>query len=290
VAVALNLRDPEATKLYRGYWKLKGLDKLNIIHKETNGKLWPVWKLYQRLVKKNGMSIEQVVNVVEIAIHKLPYMESLYRQVKDEVNRLRYTRQILINEIEARKRKISLLDMTAFFSEQDCKRKHQEIQELTALKDRIEKLIANVSNGEAYSKLKAIVKENVKAVLLENKKLILVSFAAIIQALKADPQMVNLIYSITTTENNGEQHKDNNVAKYLEFNKNSLLDLAEKHYENLVESLTINFISSAAASFSNSTLSSPPSSSVFSSPSNQSDTHRTAEPENFHNIKGDIAD
>jgi predicted transcriptional regulator len=46
VAIIINLREPEVTKLYRGYWKLKGLDKLNIIHKETKGKLWPVWKLY----------------------------------------------------------------------------------------------------------------------------------------------------------------------------------------------------------------------------------------------------
>jgi hypothetical protein len=29
LAIILNLRDPEATKLYREYWKLMGLDKLN---------------------------------------------------------------------------------------------------------------------------------------------------------------------------------------------------------------------------------------------------------------------
>ena len=33
------------------------------------------------------MSIEQVANVVEIAIDKLPYMESLYEQVKDQVEK-----------------------------------------------------------------------------------------------------------------------------------------------------------------------------------------------------------
>jgi len=40
VAIALNLRELEATKLYREHWKMRGLDKLNIIHKETNGKIW----------------------------------------------------------------------------------------------------------------------------------------------------------------------------------------------------------------------------------------------------------
>jgi DNA-binding transcriptional regulator LsrR (DeoR family) len=72
VAIALNIRQSEAAKYYREYWKLKGLDKLNIIHIETNGNTWPLWKLYKELIKKRGMSIVQVVNVVEIAIHKLP--------------------------------------------------------------------------------------------------------------------------------------------------------------------------------------------------------------------------
>jgi hypothetical protein len=72
------------------------------------------------------MSIAQVVNVVEIAIHKLPHMESLYKQLKDEVDKLQYLRQGLLNDIEALKYKISILDKTAFSIEQDCKRKNNK--------------------------------------------------------------------------------------------------------------------------------------------------------------------
>jgi hypothetical protein len=54
-------------------------------------------------------------------------------------------------------------------------------------------LIANILNGEGYSKLKQIAKENVKAVLSDNKIVISTAFAALIQTIKADPQMVNLI-------------------------------------------------------------------------------------------------
>src|SRR5215216_7563413 len=67
VAIALNLTEPRVSKMYREYWKLKRLDILNLIYKETNGKIWPLWKLYQELIKKKGMSIEQVVNSVDIA-------------------------------------------------------------------------------------------------------------------------------------------------------------------------------------------------------------------------------
>jgi hypothetical protein len=41
------------------------------------------------------MSVEQVVNVVEITIHKLPYMESIYRQVKDQAEKMQRTIQRL---------------------------------------------------------------------------------------------------------------------------------------------------------------------------------------------------
>ncbi len=135
-------------------------------------------------------------------------------------------------------------------------------------------------NEEGYSKLKAIVKESVRADLAENKKLISISFVTLIQTIKADPQMVKLIQNIPSA-NNGEQYKDdnNNITKYLELNKDRILNLGEKNYENLIEALTNNVID-AAASSSNATL---------LSPSTGSDTYIRKESESFHH-KGDIAD
>jgi hypothetical protein len=289
VAIILNLREPEVTKLYRGYWKLKGLDKLNIIHKETNGKIWLLWKLYKQLIKKRHMSIEQVVNVVDIAVNRLPHMENLYRQAKDEAEKLQRTIQRLANDIRALEYKISILDKIAFSCEQDCKRIEQQIQELGDKKHRLEKFIATILNGEGYSKLNQIAKESVKAVLSDNKILISIAFAALIQTLKTDLEMVKLIYNIPSA-NNGEQNEDNNnnITKYLEFNKDTLLDLAEKNYQNLVETLTNNAIIDSS---SNPTLSLPQSSSpTFPNPSEQSDTHRIEESDIYHNSRGDIAE
>jgi septal ring factor EnvC (AmiA/AmiB activator) len=219
-------------------------------------------------------------------------METLYRQIKDEAEKMQRTVQRLANDVAALERKLSLLDKIAFASEQDCRRKEQQIQDLTAEKDRIEKLIAYILNGESYSKLNQIVKENVKVVLSEKRVLISISFAAVIQTLKVDPQMIKLIQNISRA-NDGEQYKDNdiNITQYFESNKDRILDLAEKHYENLVEALTNNAIKTAADASSNSTLSLPQSSSTLNlSPYNQSDSYRIEESEGFQNSKGDIAD
>jgi DNA repair ATPase RecN len=124
-------------------------------------------KLYKELIKKKRMSIEKVANPVDTDINKLPYVETLYSQAKDQAEKMQHTIQRLANDIPAKEYKISILDNIAFSSEQDCRRKYHEIRELIAQKDRLEKLIATMlsDDNEDYTKLKAIVKENVKAVL-----------------------------------------------------------------------------------------------------------------------------
>jgi hypothetical protein len=99
--------------------------------------------------------------------------------------------------------------------------------------------------------------------------------------------LVKLIQNIPSA-NDVEQHKDNNnsITKYLESNKDKILDLAKKNYENLVEALTNNAIATAS---SNPTLSSSLS-SPFVDSYNQSDTYRIEHTESFPNSKGDIAD
>jgi hypothetical protein len=288
VAITLNLGQPEVTRVYGEYWRLKRLHILNSIYKETNGKLSLFLKLY-RLMKEKGMSVDQVVNAVGIAIHKIPHMGNLYEQVTDQINKMQRTRQGLVNDIEERKNKISILYQTAFSIEQECKRTEQRVQELYAQKDRLEKLIADILNGEGYTMIKQIVKDNVKTVLSDKKILISISFVALIQTIKADPQMVKLIQNIHSA-NDSEQHNDNNnnIIKYIEANKNSILHLTEKNYENLVEALTNNAINSAASS-SNFTLSLS-SSSTFPNLSNQSDMYKIKDSESFHHSRGDIAD
>jgi hypothetical protein len=82
------------------------------------------------------------------------------------------------------------------------------------------------------------------------------------------------------------KHKDNsnNITKYLELNKDSVLHLAEKNYENLVEELTNDSITNAS---SNATLSSPRSSWALPNLSDQNNTYRIEEPGSFHNSEGE---
>ena len=103
--------------------------------------------------------------------------------------------------------------------------------------------------------------------------------------------MVNLILNIPSA-NDGEHKDNNNIIKYLQSNKDSILNLVEKNYENIVEALTNKFIgtTTTASPSSSPTLSLPQSSSTFPNLSDQSNTYRIEEPEIYDDSKGDIAD
>jgi septal ring factor EnvC (AmiA/AmiB activator) len=77
----------------------------------------------------------KVVNAVDIAVNRLPHMESLYKQAKDQAEKIQCTIQRLANYIEERKTKISILDKIVFSSEQECRRTEQQLQGLTDKKD-----------------------------------------------------------------------------------------------------------------------------------------------------------
>ena len=70
------------------------------------------------------------------------------------------------------------------------------MHELTDKKDRLEKFVANILKkyNEVYSKLKQFV----RAVLSDNKILLSTPVVALLQTLKADPQLARVIQNITT--------------------------------------------------------------------------------------------
>jgi transposase len=59
VAIALNLRESEATKSYKEYWELKQLHNLNIVYEELKGDIDPFLRLY-KLSQAKGMGRQSI--------------------------------------------------------------------------------------------------------------------------------------------------------------------------------------------------------------------------------------
>jgi hypothetical protein len=92
VAIALNLRESEATKLYKEFWKLKQLHNLHMVYEETKGNIDPFLKLF-RSSKAAGVSALDVINLLEIANTNLPDIQFRYERLKREVNKLEFNKK-----------------------------------------------------------------------------------------------------------------------------------------------------------------------------------------------------
>lgn len=107
VAIMLDIPEPQATQFHFEYFRLTGQDELISLYARTKGKLSSLLKLFDELAVNRGMSIEQIANVVEISLHKLPNMESLYDQAKREVERLVEKRDYLLFNINSLKKELA---------------------------------------------------------------------------------------------------------------------------------------------------------------------------------------
>jgi predicted transcriptional regulator len=87
VAIELNLRESEATKFCREYWKLKQLHNLNTVYEEIKDDIASFLKLY-RLSKAKGMGVNQVVNLLTIANNDLPAIEERFKRLRNDISML----------------------------------------------------------------------------------------------------------------------------------------------------------------------------------------------------------
>jgi transposase len=191
VAIALNLRESEATKLYKGYWKLKQSHNLNTIYEETKGDITPFLRLY-RLSKAKGMGVQQVVNLLEIANTDLPDIQCRYERIKREVNTLEFKKQqshrtmaYFNNQIETQRNALTSYRIS-------CIRQRRKIEKLYNEKARLEALVTGFkNNNEDYLKIKQAAEEKVKDVLTNGKLILKFATFSVIESLRSNPELYN---------------------------------------------------------------------------------------------------
>jgi hypothetical protein len=260
LAIALNLRESEATKFNKEYWKLKQLHKLNIVYEELKGDIDPFLKLY-KLSKANGMGVKQVVNLLQIANNDLPAVEKRFKRLRNEISMLQFQKSIderslyqLNNQIASTTKLLNSLRMS-------CGRERREIEKLYNEKARLKALVTGFksNNGDYLNKIKQAAEENVKSVLTDNKLLLKFSMRSIIESLRMNPELRNFVlYKISNNAYDSnylslmsrqQQHQSFNDS-YTAL----ILEEAEKLYNKLTTELTNRIIAAAAAAIRASSL------------------------------------
>ena len=85
VAIRLELGEPLASKLYKGYLKLKGLIGVVLLYEEIGEDVWSYLDLY-KLGISTGNSNKEIVSAVDTVLNKLPDAREALDQTKKEEN------------------------------------------------------------------------------------------------------------------------------------------------------------------------------------------------------------
>jgi hypothetical protein len=266
-AVALNLREPEVTKLYREYWKLQGLHKLNLIYEEIGDDNIEDFVEFYNQAKERGMGRMHMVKALAIANEDLPYLEEKCELLKIEKNELESKKQQSKNELHNLNDEIASAKELLKSYTSSCERKRQESESLNNEISRLEALVTRLkNNNEEYLRIESTVEERVKNVLADSKVLLHKAIFSIIETLRngnniTKDHLISFLaneaiavshyrdykyVSSTSTSPSSSSSAEHNLAQHIEDSKDTILEEAEKLYNRMIKDLTDTIIDNTA--------------------------------------------
>ena len=265
VAIILNLREPEVTKLYREYLKLKGLHKFDFIYEEIGEDNIEDFVEFCNQSKERGMGRMQMVKALAIADKELPYLEEKRELLKIENNDLESKKQQSNNELHNLNDEIASSKELLKSYTSSCERKRQESDSLNDEISRLETLVTRFkSNNEEYLKIKSTVEEMLKDVLADGKVLLHKALFSIIETLRNENNtaknhhLISFLAKEAITVSHYKDYKyvslastsslpgEHKLAQYIEDYKDTILEEAIKLYNRMIKDLTDTVIDNTA--------------------------------------------
>jgi hypothetical protein len=263
VSIALNLRESEATKFCRQYWKLKQLHNLNMVYEEIKDDVTSFLKLYN-LSKGKGLGIQQIVDVLAVANNDLPAIEERFKRLRNDISMLQSQKHTckrnlyqLNNQIASTSRFLNSLRIS-------CKREGRNIENVCNEKARLESIVTEFkSNNEEYNQIKRAAEEKAKDVLANGKLLLQFATASVIESLRMNHELINFVLNDISNNNDTDTTSYGSNSLMLMSGRQQqqtfgyisdddiyaalILEEAEKLYNKLTTKLTNEAIAAAAS-------------------------------------------
>jgi hypothetical protein len=249
VAITLNVREPEATKYYREYWKLNRLHTLNSLYKEIGNDIRHILELHRR-AKEEDITIEQVVKLLQLADEDndigLSSLEKRCKLCIDEIHDLDIQIKRSMNHLQSVNDETASAKTLLNSYHLSCERKRQEAENFNSEISRLDTLVSRFkNNNEEYLKIQQTAKNKVTTVLRDNKQILQFALAAVIGALRRNPHKYNnlLAYNTSSTAVPGQQLP---LSSDTEGYNGMILDEAKRLYDILLKHLTKSIVDNAA--------------------------------------------
>ena len=247
VKIELNLEEPEVTRYYREYWKLRDLYSLNMVYEEIGGDIIHLVKVHRK-IREAGMDVDEAVTLIENANNDLPTLEERYQKLKRGVDSLESRKleaERTLNDLDDQ---IDMSEKMREFLETACLEEEDNIDQLECEKIRLKQLINEFKhNDQEYLKIERKVQSKVTYLLSGGKGVLSAAVDSLMESMRKDPQKyINLIYYNQNSSArqyteymyiNGQRPYSS--SDYLcEVYKSTLLNDAEKLYNKLIMELT----------------------------------------------------
>jgi len=239
VATDLDINSGEVTRLYKEWWKLKGLYQLNELYEEIGDDIFQFHRTY-KFIKGHGYAPSQLIEAAE-HLDELPLLRS-------ERERLHQENQNLVDQRDQLNENKDKAQQELNFVNSDIQMNRKELQELTSRKNQIQVAIAEMITGPGYQKMLRTTERLAIGILRENKVMLLAALKALLQVLRQEPrnELLMLIYGSLNyplyDPTNG-----NSPQNYVQMQQALLLESAEKMYVDLLAKVVGNSMSSTLA-------------------------------------------
>jgi hypothetical protein len=263
VAIALNVKEPEVTKLFIEYCKLKRLHKFYFAYNELGAEgIRDFLKLY-KLAKNERLGVEQVVKLLQLADEDKDIGLSSFEKGRkwgiDEIHNLDMQIEKSKKHLQSVNDEIASAKALLNSYHISCERKRQESVHLNNELSRLESFVSRFKNdNEEYLKIKKTVEEEVSKFLADGKVLLQFAPGSVIEALRRSRGKYNDLLVSNTLESSTSTPTQDSLVSYIESYKNMILDEANRLYDTVQNYLTNSIMENVtSASSSNPTLSLP---------------------------------
>ena len=208
VAIALDLREPEVTQLFKESWTLKQIYDLNSIYLETKGNLGLFVKLFT-LSQEAGINAEHVIRILRLADNDLLRLEGRYYNLKSEVKSLEAKMENLIRIIQDYDNQVKALGKSFDSYCRLCQEEEIRLTDLQRQRLKAEALVSHFqNNNEEYLKIRSVVENKVYSILSNVAVLLKLAVSSVIHSIRNNPERyISLIQdNFSSTRYNAPSH------------------------------------------------------------------------------------
>jgi chromosome segregation ATPase len=258
VQIELNLEEPEVTRYYIEYWKLRNLHSLNMVYEEIgDDNIIHLLKVHKK-IKQAGMDVVQAVTLIKNANNDLQTLKEEYQKLKRSVDSLESRKLEADRTLNDLHDQIDRAEDMRKWLETERQEKEDNIDQLEREKIRLKQLVKQFKhNDKEYLKIERKIQSKVINLLSDGKSVLRVALDSLMKSMRKDPQKyINLIYyNQNSSASRYTEYKYINGQPYAssdyfrELYKSILLEDAEKLFNKLVKELTEQMIKEFSAKY-----------------------------------------